>query len=566
MNKIAYLIIVILIIGISVCSANLAFAQPERISVSPVTDEVKQLKDNSVRAILVDEGIDPNFVELITDYSIVNGDPYSQIYKDRLTGSSVMVIGQIPRVDSFGNMVRLGWDNVNGIYHSKENLFACTVDDTRVEIINESSQPNGSRIGDSIVYDPVIYLGGVEIKPVSRVANLLSRDPLNRDLERNVLEWDYGVCKRYLRLIEGSVQGLWLFDDNPGQDILIQYNQIGDMVLKLGVYANSPDSEFITVDNFHKQLSERGPPVIIGDTLTFYPDADTETSSVDGYVWRTSAGTWSSLVNGVGNGCSDTALTPSIQIAGNATTSWFNGLYRSIFTFDTSSLPNDCTINSATLSIYGRSKGDDASIDPHFNIYSCTPTNIASLMGTDFNLANWGSTALCDTSIDYSSWNLSGYNDFALNASGLALISKTGTSKFGAREASYDAPNSSPADMGGTQSAWMGWHPAEAGSGYEPKLVVIYTDASAPTVSTGTTLNVGVNSFVAYGTIIDVSGGTPTSRGICWTESGTPTISDAKTVSLGNFGTGSYNAELTDLNAETSYNYRAYATSASGTG
>ncbi|HDZ42090.1 MAG TPA: hypothetical protein ENH59_10505 [Bacteroidetes bacterium] len=74
-----------------------------------------------------------------------------------------------------------------------------------------------------------------------------------------------------------------------------------------------------------------------------------------------------------------------------------------------------------------------------------------------------------------------------------------------------------------------------------------------------------ITSFTAAsgGNVSDDGGGTVTARGVCWSTTAEPTISD-NTLSSGT-GTGSFICELDGLDASTTYYVRAYATNSTGT-
>ena len=55
-----------------------------------------------------------------------------------------------------------------------------------------------------------------------------------------------------------------------------------------------------------------------------------------------------------------------------------------------------------------------------------------------------------------------------------------------------------------------------------------------------------------------------TAKGVCWSASSSPTVSDNKTVD--GTGEGSFTSFITDLNPSTTYYVRAYATNSVGTG
>ena len=146
-------------------------------------------------------------------------------------------------------------------------------------------------------------------------------------------------------------------------------------------------------------------------------------------------------------------------------------LYRGVYLFDSSGLPDNATISAATLSIYGEAKVDNITITPNVNIYSSAPASNTALEAGDFD--SLGTTAY-STAISYSSFSDTGYNDFVLNASGRSAISKTSVSKFGARNANYDVA-ATPPTWAGEAASFFTIYASEQGVGYKPKLVVTYT-------------------------------------------------------------------------------------------
>ena len=211
----------------------------------------------------------------------------------------------------------------------------------------------------------------------------------------------------------------------------------------------------------------------LSTTMTFYPDAHPETTSVDGYVVRIAGqDTWANTKAGAGTNAGNAdANSAMAAFYCGTTTNKFTRADRTIFLFDTSLLPNGATITSAIFSIYGAgAKQDPTSSSPTFNIYSSNPASNTALVPADFTTLG---TTQYATSITYAAWNDSGYNDFTLNAAGIAAISKTGITKFGLREASFDAGSGTP-NWVNSAVMYVGGCFSEAGAGYKPKLVITY--------------------------------------------------------------------------------------------
>jgi len=89
--------------------------------------------------------------------------------------------------------------------------------------------------------------------------------------------------------------------------------------------------------------------------------------------------------------------------------------------------------------------------------------------------------------------------------------------------------------------------------------------SNVPTVTTDTTVtNITHISATAGGTVINDGGAAITARGICYSTSPNPTISDPHTTESGTIGY--FTSNLTGLTPQTTYYARAYATTANGNG
>ena len=432
-------------------------------------------------AVLAKQGIAVSNVELWHDYAPRSRgkgySPYARGYRDIASGKRFAVVSGLPMVDAYGFGHELEWIDKNGIIENGNNIFHSTIDKGTVRIITLSDQPDGVKKDDDLVYHPQLFIGGAEVQPLSLHPSLLETDPVNESYHYNVLEWDYGVCRRRVRLIEGRFLGSWVFIDNPGGDVLIKYNQAGKLKLRLQ-YALDQDTEFVPKDFFDGAEQY---PVTIEDSATFYPDADPETSSVDGNAYQSSTNVaWSTLVGAAGTNADPSGNSAYIRFDAGTTTNLWNRIYRLITLFDTSSLPDDASISAVMLSLHGMSsKADGCSATPSINVYSSDPASNINLVAGDYDCL--GSSALCDTPIAYADW-LEGntadqfYNDFTLNAAGIAAISRTGVSKFGFR-LNYDVDNNAPNWVSGG-STYLKAYTAEKGAGFKPKLVVTYTTGS----------------------------------------------------------------------------------------
>gem|GEM_PF-1565146 len=101
-----------------------------------------------------------------------------------------------------------------------------------------------------------------------------------------------------------------------------------------------------------------------------------------------------------------------------------------------------------------------------------------------------------------------------------------------------------------------------AGTSYGSDLTFA-TTAYLPTLSTAAATNVTGTTATSGGAISSDGGGTVTARGVCWSASPSPTISDTRTSN--GTGTGTFTSSISGLKPGTVYHVRSYATNSAGT-
>ena len=89
------------------------------------------------------------------------------------------------------------------------------------------------------------------------------------------------------------------------------------------------------------------------------------------------------------------------------------------------------------------------------------------------------------------------------------------------------------------------------------------TGVQLPTVTTTSVTSVTQNSAISGGNVTSSGSQPVTSRGVCWSTSPNPTISNSRTQN--GSGTGSFSSTISSLTPSTLYYVRAYATSSAGT-
>jgi pectin methylesterase-like acyl-CoA thioesterase len=105
----------------------------------------------------------------------------------------------------------------------------------------------------------------------------------------------------------------------------------------------------------------------------------------------------------------------------------------------------------------------------------------------------------------------------------------------------------------------------DAGTGYGEEILFTTLDSTdVPIVFTSSVSNIMVETAEAGGTVTDWGGDTVTVRGVCWSTSANPTISNF--ISEDGNGLGGFKSLLYPLAENTTYYVRAYATNSKGTG
>ena len=103
-----------------------------------------------------------------------------------------------------------------------------------------------------------------------------------------------------------------------------------------------------------------------------------------------------------------------------------------------------------------------------------------------------------------------------------------------------------------------------AGTAYGNQVTLNTTAIVVPTLTTTDASDITLTTATSGGNISTDGGGTITARGICWSISESPLITDNIATDAAT-GTGSFVSNLTGLTAGTTYYIRAYATNSAGT-
>lgn len=212
----------------------------------------------------------------------------------------------------------------------------------------------------------------------------------------------------------------------------------------------------------------------------FNPDANPESTTVDGYVQRAGVTeAWATIRAGAGNGAGPSTTQAScVTIQDNG--SVWNNLGRGMFLFDLTNpvsgvaIPAAATITAVTFSFYCNSK-KDSHTDLNIALVSASPTSNTNLATGDYAVANFGSTRYA-SDLDVASVTTTAFNGMAFNAAGIAAATSAigGILKLGTMY-SKDLDNTEPTKVSNDSYVVIDF----ADATNKPKLTIDYSLGNA---------------------------------------------------------------------------------------
>lgn len=229
-------------------------------------------------------------------------------------------------------------------------------------------------------------------------------------------------------------------------------------------------------------VGKDGKDIVIGKvgntTSTFFPDPNPETTTFDGWSANTTASTFADLRAGTGDTSNDLDSDSAIvTLNSSATSNQYNVFTRSFFLFDTSTIPDADTVDSATISFVVSATSFLNAFLQSVGVVAATTASNTAVANADFegtvnNTTRWATDkAFADITADDAT-----YTDWALNATGVSAISKTGVTKFGMK-LSGDIDNTAPTWVASDSSNVRAKMAELAGTDDDPKLTVVHTGA-----------------------------------------------------------------------------------------
>ncbi|MCK4416239.1 MAG: PKD domain-containing protein, partial [Thermoplasmatales archaeon] len=236
----------------------------------------------------------------------------------------------------------------------------------------------------------------------------------------------------------------------------------GSTLIANSYNASSIKTEKLNNDDEVNILGNANNPIM--NTITF------NSTSSDGYIYAFGSD-YSEVWNNNGNSATIEDTLDFINMGQFSLNDVLIYIYRAYLFFDTSSLPDDAVIASATLSLYGKS---GTAWDFYIRIQNGQPT----YPHNPINQGDYDRTHYSGNGGQFytSGWSTSGYNDISLNSNGTSWINKQGTTKLCLR--SSKEINGIPPLFNINEV--ISFYSYEKGNDYRPKLAVEYTIPNNP--------------------------------------------------------------------------------------
>jgi len=205
---------------------------------------------------------------------------------------------------------------------------------------------------------------------------------------------------------------------------------------------------------------------------TFFPDANPETTSVDGRVSETTDADWATIRAAAGDDSNPNGGTMPVKILVSSDGLEWSQIDRAIMLFDTAPLASGF-IASAILAITVQLKNDDHTAD--VSLVESSPASNTNLVNADY--AQVGTTKQAsDVSIASITADSVTATTFTLNATGITSLTSTHPiSKFGLR-IDLELDDNEPSKTANEQSRIIPFTAEEAEAGDErPVLTVTWT-------------------------------------------------------------------------------------------
>mgnify|MGYP000701638863 CR=1 FL=1 len=454
--------------------------------LSIINDPNRVVTDPVVLSALAEQEEDWRYWEFWHDYQGTvdkrkSVGPWTKSYRSTLnTDRRLAVVSQLVKMLPNGNRVIPGWQRLGGAWVSHDDYMQFSVRGRQVTA--EVKYPvNGLQAGQVLRFTSRFFYGGQEVSPIREEASVIS-DPFGGLVGPVCLEWDFGNIKRWLRLVNGKLIGLWVSQKPIQKSCRFQYDQKGDFKLRLDeqFYLNDdteyipyiPDCSIVTNRNYWPIVFPGLTP-LVNDTLIFNPGSSYDDTLYSFDKPGSHTMTWLGLRSGDA-GYSKGGIYLTWYCKSDTSTPYWYELDRAYIHFDPTSIADDSIINSATAAFYGVSKLDDCGLATSysFDVSLCYYLNTITtgISGNDWPYQKIGVTL---NQVTYASMALGVYNSYVLPAGTICPVHIFHCILV---DEHWDKMGTAPPWPGASLESYMRFYSSDNGTN-EPKLTVTYTPA-----------------------------------------------------------------------------------------
>lgn len=297
-------------------------------------------------------------------------------------------------------------------------------------------------------------------------------------------------------------------------------------------------------------------------TSYYYVDSNDD----DSYIYKQSGSSWDAAHDATSGTMDDSNVQIQIGVSNNYGGSGVWRVWRGFHVFDTSGLPDDAMILSATFYFYVDEVGCTTSTYQRMYLiggsssYPSEPNDAGDFDAAHYTWSPTGGLSNFITHDSLPTLTVDDWNTIPLSAQGLTYLNKTGNTRL-ATVVTYDVIDSEPSD--GTR-CYVDY--ASADSANDPYLAIEYV--VEPTVTSSAATSVSFTTATANGNITSLGYDAHADyRGCVYgtSDAGDPgNVSPlysgwgGYTVEIGEYGTGAFTCALNSLSQDQTYYYRTY--------
>ena len=301
----------------------------------------------------------------------------------------------------------------------------------------------GGKVPDVNTTEKIVYDGPTPIKDVlntktgapeksQAIATEIYKSIKETKLPYTFKDGKTEVTIKKIELVEKDAKvGYWITATRDGKEVLTHspiwiVNQPTDIEVS-SIYDDIKNEKTTTV----KEDPQAAAQQVLAGYVSRQPLGKAEGDDVlivytsgngDGVILDGVDATFTTMRTAAGQTVFNSGTDLYLYLGATSTSGVYDVLYRPYFEFNSSALPDDCTIDSAIVGLPG-----DADVATQLGTFSIGITGFAPATNGTAVVGDYDAftNTRYATDITSAAWSTSGYNNYTLNAAGLESISKT---------------------------------------------------------------------------------------------------------------------------------------------